>query len=401
MEQQEILPLLATYHRRLALVDTHFVRSLHDKIHWESRLIGIRGTRGAGKTTLLLQHIKETFSHVDDALWISLDNIWFKTHSLTDLVTYLYNHGLRHLYIDEVHKYPDWTIILKNIYDNYPDLNVVYTGSSMLEIDNSLVDLSRRQSLYTLPVMSFREYLGLYGIIDVEALSLEELLRDHIAISMDIVSRCKIIKAFNDYLTSGCYPFSLEAGEEYLLKLAAIATLVIESDMPAVENVSYTTVEKTKKLLAIITQKVPLVPNVNNLGQELETTRDNCLRMLYTLDKAQIVSLLTKEAKSYKRLSSPEKIYLGNTNLMAALGVPVNVGNKRETFFNNQLQAVASVTLPPQGDFLVDGRYLFEVGGASKTFEQIKDTPDSYLAVDDIETGFGNRVPLWMFGLLY
>lgn len=401
MEQQDILPLLTIYHRRLALTDTRFVRFLHDEINWSSRLIGIRGARGTGKTTLLLQHIKKSFSHIDDTLWISLDNIWFKTHHLTDLVEYLYNHGLRHLYIDEVHKHPDWAIILKNIYDSYPDLNVVYTGSSMLEIDNSQVDLSRRQSLYTLPVMSFREYLALSGTMELEAISLEELLKDHLSISMDIVSHCKVIKAFNEYLTRGCYPFSLEAGEEYLLKLAAITTLVIESDMPAIENVSYATIEKTKKLLAIIAQSVPLVPKVNKLVQALESTRDSCLRMLYTLDKAQILSLLTKEEKSYKQLSSPEKIYLANTNLMAALGVAVDVGNRRETFFNNQLQAIATVTVPQRGDFLINGKYLCEVGGASKSFDQIKDEPYSFLAVDDIEIGVGNRIPLWMFGLLY
>ncbi len=185
------------------------------------------------------------------------------------------------------------------------------------------------------------------------------------------------------------------------MRLAATASLVVESDMPAIEKVTYATVEKTKKLLAIIAQSLPLVPNISRLGQSLETTRDSCLHMLYTLDKAQIVSLLTKAEKDYKHLSSPEKIYLANTNLMVALGAAVDIGNKRETFFNNQLQAVAKVVLPATGDFLVDGKYLFEIGGSRKSFRQIRDIPDSFLAVDDIETGFGNRIPLWMFGLLY
>lgn len=401
MEQNDVFPLLTTYHRRLAMTDMRFMRFLHGRINWRSRLIGIRGSRGAGKTTLLLQHIKQSFANVDDAIWISLDNIWFKTHSLPELIEYLYSHGVRHLFVDEVHKYPDWAVVLKNIYDSYPDLNVVYTGSSMLEIDNSKTDLSRRQSLYTLPVMSFREYLAFTGIMEVASVTLEDLLRDHVALSMDLVSKAKMLKAFGEYLDKGCYPFFLEAGDDYYMRLATTASLVIESDMPAVENVSYATVEKTKKLLAIIAQSVPLVPNVNKLGQALETTRDSCLKMLYTLDKAQIISLLTKVEKNYKHLSSPEKIYLGNTNLMAALGTSVNIGNRRETFFNNQLQAVANVTMPQKGDFLVNGKYLFEVGGASKSFEQIKDEPNSFLAIDDIEMGSGNRIPLWMFGLLY
>ena len=401
MEQNDVFPLLAIYHRRLAMTDMRFMRFLHDRINWRSRLIGIRGSRGAGKTTLLLQHIKQSFANVDDAIWISLDNIWFKTHSLPELIEYFYSHGLKHLFVDEVHKYPDWVVVLKNIYDSYPDLNVAYTGSSMLEIDNSKTDLSRRQSLYTLPVMSFREYLAFTGIVEVAPLTLEDLLRDHVALSMDLASKGKMLKAFGEYLDKGCYPFFLEAGDDYYMRLAATASLVIESDMPAVENVSYATVEKTKKLLAVIAQSVPLVPNVNKLGQALETTRDSCLKMLYTLDKAQIISLLTKVEKNYKHLSSPEKIYLGNTNLMAALGTSVNIGNRRETFFNNQLQAVANVTMPQKGDFLVNGKYLFEVGGASKSFEQIKDEPNSFLAIDDIEMGSGNRIPLWMFGLLY
>ena len=213
MEQQDIFPLLTVYHRRLAMTSLRFTRFLHDRINWKSRLIGIRGSRGAGKTTLLLQHIKKTFDNIDDALWISLDNIWFKTHSLTELVEYLYSHGLRYIFVDEVHKYPDWAIVLKNLYDSYPDLNIVYTGSSMLEIDNSKTDLSRRQSLYTLHVMSFREYLAFTNVIDVPPISLEELLERHVAIAMNLTAKVKVLKAFNEYLAKGCYPFFLLTGD--------------------------------------------------------------------------------------------------------------------------------------------------------------------------------------------
>lgn len=401
MEQQDFLTLITVYHRRLAMTKMQFKRFLHQQIRWETRLIGIRGARGVGKTTLLLQHIKETFSNPDDTLWVSLDNIWFTSHSLSELVEYLYTHGLRHIFLDEVHKYPTWSIEIKNIYDNYPDLNIVYTGSSMLEIDNSKVDLSRRQTVYTLPVLSFREYLAFMDIVDISPISLEVLLQDHVSLAMKIASASPILKHFNDYLNHGCYPFFKEAGDDYLFRLASTVNLVIESDLPSVEKITYGTIEKTKKLLSIIAQNVPFKPNINKLGQSLEATRDSCLRMLYTLDRAQIISLMTKEEKNYKHLSSPKKIYLGNTNIMEALGTKVDIGNRRETFFNNQLQSAASVAFPDKGDFLVDGKYLFEVGGTRKSYEQIKDIPNSFLAVDDIETGVGNRIPLWMFGLLY
>lgn len=271
----------------------------------------------------------------------------------------------------------------------------------MLEIDNSIVDLSRRQTIYTLPVMSYREYLAFSGVGNFPVIRLDELLKNHVGIAMEMKARIAPLKYFDEYLNKGCYPFCQEAGEDYLARLAATASLVIEADMPAVERITYSTVEKTKKLLAIIAQSVPLVPNVSKLCQALATTRDGCLSILYTLDKAQIISLLMKREKNYKHLAAPQKIYLANTNLMAALCANANIDNKRETFFNNQLQSVAEVTLPPKGDFLVNGRLLFEVGGAGKTFEQIKDEPNSYLAVDNTEIGSANRIPLWMFGMLY
>jgi predicted AAA+ superfamily ATPase len=305
------------------------------------------------------------------------------------------------IFFDEVHKYPNWIQFIKNLYDSYPDLNIVYTGSSMLEIDNSKTDLSRRQSLYMLPVMSFREYLAFIDVLHLQPLKLEDLLENHVSIAMDIVQQTKILKHFHDYLEHGCYPFFKEAGADYLMRLAATAQLVIDTDMPAVEKVTYATLEKTKKLLGIIAQSVPLVPNISKLGSALESTRDSTIRMIYTLDKAQILMLLTRELKSYKHLVAPEKIYLNNTNLMAAFSTPVNEGNMRETFFMNQVQQVGTVQMPKNGDFLVNGKYLFEVGGPYKTFEQIKDEPDSYLVIDNIEMGTGNRIPLWLFGLLY
>lgn len=393
--------LYDVYHRRLAFTDLRFKRHLHNVINWDARVIGIMGARGAGKTTMLLQHIKETHKSVDEALWISLDNLWFKTNDVDELVDYLYTHGVTTIYFDEIHKLNNWATHIKNYYDNYPNLKIVYTGSSILEIDNSKVDLSRRQSLYALEAMSFREYLEYEGVMTEPSIKLSDLLSNHVDIAMKISSQTKILKHFEDYLDHGCYPFYKEAGEDFHMRLASTVNLAIESDMPAVTEVSYSTIEKTKKLMMIVAQNTPFEPTITKLNAALETTRDNCLKMLYTLDRAKVILLLTRELKNYKHLVSPEKIYLNNTNIMAALAPTNEAGTKRETFFANQLSVIANVQTARKGDFVVDGKYLFEVGGPNKNFDQIKDIPDSYLAIDNIETGYGNRIPLYLFGFLY
>lgn len=389
------------YITRLSGVSVRFVRYLYNNINWESRLIGIKGERGVGKSTLLLQRIKLAHQKTDSVFYVSLDNIWFQSYPLTELVEWLYPRGVRYLFLDEVHKLPNWSIIIKNLYDIYSDLNIVYTGSSMLEIDNSVADLSRRQTIYTLHGMSFREYLAISKILDYPALSLSSLLESHQAIAMDLNAKIPVLKHFDDYLQIGYYPFHIEAGRDYLLRLGETARLVIETDVPAVENLSYATLQKAKQLLAVVSGNVPLVPNISKLAAQLETTRDQCLKLLYLLDRAGLLLLLTKDLKDYKHLVNPEKIYLGNTNLMYALGSNVNEGNLRETFFINQLSVTTPLKASRQGDFVTSDGTLFEVGGRHKTFDQIKDLPTSYLVIDDIEIGSRNRIPLWLFGLLY
>ena len=401
MELTDIRPIVEFYHSKLAQVTLDFKRYLYPRINWDSRVIGIKGERGVGKTTMLLQRIKEKYSNPDDTFYISLDHYWFGTHQLQDLIEFLYKRGITEFYIDEVHKYKGWSTILKNLVDQYKDLRIVYTGSSLLEIDNAKVDMSRRQTSYTLKGMSFREYLAYEDILHVDAISLEDLLKNHITISMEITSKTKILVAFEAYLRSGIYPFYKEAGSDFLVRLKEVVDTVIESDLPALERITYDTIEKCKKLLMIIAENVPLQPNVNRLSTSLGTTRDSLLKLLYNLDKAEILELLTVELKSYKKLVNPEKIYLGNTNLMYALSPKIDVGTLRETFFIDQLSAIGTVRMPIKGDFLVNGKYLFEVGGESKEFDQIACIPDSYLAIAGIETGYSAHVPLWMFGLLY
>lgn len=402
MEEQTIEALYKTSSRLVANTETLFHRYLYRQISWNARVIAIKGARGVGKTTMLLQHIKESFAeNPQAALYVSLDNMWFKTHSLTEVVEYHYNHGGTHLYIDEVHKYENWQTLIKNIADEYPSLHVVYTGSSMLKIDQNEGDMSRRQLVYTLLGMSFREYLEFEGVLNMPALTLDDLLANHQRYAMDITSRIKVMGYFGSYLKRGYYPFYKRDSDGFEQRLQAVVRTILYEDLPAVEDVTYETIKKTERMLMILAEHIPQMPNMNDLYGQLSTNRNQGLKMLYLLERAALLSLLTSEKKSMKHLVKPDKMFLSNTNLMYALTPEVNIGTVREVFFHCMLSANNSTTYPKQGDFLVDGKHLFEVGGRKKSFEQIKDIPDSFLAVDETEIGHLNRVPLWMFGLLY
>lgn len=401
MEQAEIQPLYDSYHRKIAKVDLRFKRYLYSQINWKARIISIKGARGTGKTTMLLQHILENYEDIDQTLYASLDNLWFATHSLMELVDWADRHGISRLYLDEVHRYELWPQSLKNIYDDYPDMSIVYTSSSLLVLDNATVDMSRRQTPYTLYGLSFREYLELKGIFKTEAISLDDVLMHHVKKAMNIVGRIKVAPLFEAYLAHGYYPFYRESLEDFPSRLRETVTVVIDSDLPAVENVTYETLQKTKKLLMIISEHVPFEPTMSELWRQLSTDNESGLKMLYALDKAQVLALLTAKTNNYKSLSKPDKIFLSNPNLMHVLCPKVDKGNERETFFISQLRVLHDVRYPKQGDFLIDNKFLFEVGGKNKTFEQIADVPNSYLAVDDTEVGSGCRIPLWMFGFLY
>ena len=403
MEQiTDIQELVLAYHLLLQNTSTSFHRYLYNDIDWEERLVGVKGPKGVGKTTMLLQHIKEVFHNPDEALYVSLDNLWFTNHSLKDLVQYYYVHGGRHLFLDEVHYYPHWQTLLKNFYDTYPDLHVVYTGSSMLQLSGAEGDLSRRLLDYTMTGLSFREFLEYEGVSTFEKLSLEELLKNHVRIAYDIKARISSIQPlFEQYLHYGYYPFYKDVRTGFENRLRHVVNHVLDVDYPMVDDVTVSTIRKAKKMLMILAENVPQIPTMNTLYSQLETDRIQGLKILYALERAGLLQLLTDDAKSLKVLSRPEKIFLNNPNLMYALGDKTNIGTIRETFFFNQVAQVCNVSYPANGDFLVDKKYLFEVGGAGKSFEQIKDIENSFLAVDNTEIGYRNRIPLWMFGLLY
>ena len=403
METEEYYKMLDISRRRIQNTSLATKRFLLSKIDWRDRLIAVTGSRGTGKTTLLLQHMKENFPlESETAIYVSMDNLWFETHPLPDLVEIHYKNGGTHLFIDEIHYLKDWQKKIKNLYDDFPDLHIVYSGSSLLKIDSAGGDLSRRQIRYSLPGLSFREYLYFENVIKLEALSLTELLHSHVKMALEITEKIKVFKFFTKYLEQGYYPFYKEVFSGYDIRLRQIINQILESDYPSVEPIEYSSVQKIKKMLYILAQSCPQTPNMSELYRQLDTDRNQGLKMLSILDKANLLNLLSSQKSSLKNMGKPDKIYCDNTNIMFSLTEKIDTGTKRETFFLNQLKSAGySITYPEQGDFFAADKFLFEVGGKGKRFTQIKDIPESYLAVDDEEVGRGNRIPLWMFGLLY
>ena len=401
MTEKDIAMLTEAMQRRLTRTSLAFHRHLYANIEWGDRLLVVKGPRGVGKTTLLMQRIKENFRNNGRAFYVSLDNLFFAQHSLREVADWHYKNGGTHLFVDEVHYAEHWQTEIKNIYDDYPDLNLAYTGSSMLRIDRAQGDLSRRQMVYRLDGLSFREFLSFEKVADFPPLSLEQILSDHVSIATEITGKVKVLPLFRTYLKNGYYPFYKEVKAGYGIRIREVVDEVLEKDYPAIEEVSIATIRKTRKMLMILAASCPQTPNMSRLYAELETDRNQGLKMLAALEDAGLLRLLSTKSKKMKEMSRPEKIYCDNTNLMRALHPESNVGTERETFFLNQVSFLHDVTYPPKGDFLVDGRYRFEVGGEGKGFSQIADIPDSYVVNDDVEVGFGRKIPLWLFGFLY
>ncbi len=402
MNEDDLQELFDGQERRLRAVSSAFHRSLYSGIDWNARLICIKGPKGTGKTTMLLQRIKEAFPDPSAVLYASLDNLWFTTHRVQDVAAWLDSRGGTHLFLDEVHHVEHWQTLVKNLHDDFPALHIVYSGSSLLQLEKGGGDLSRRQMPYTLAGLSFREFLAFEGVLDLPPLGWEELLRGHAAIARAIAARVKILPLFSRYLKSGYYPFYKESGGGYPERIRHIADQILEIDYPRTCPVTLATIRKARKMLMVLASAAPQVPKMTDLWRELETDRNNGLGMLDALERAGLLGLLSSRSATLKNLSRPEKIYCDNPNLMHALVRRPDLGALRETFFLNQLRTAGrSLVYPPRGDFLVDGRWLFEVGGHGKSFGQIADIPDSYLAVDDLEVGRGNRIPLWLFGFLY
>jgi predicted AAA+ superfamily ATPase len=388
--------------RKIENIGLDFKRFLMKKINWDRRLIGIKGARGTGKTTLLLQHIKDTYGTTDEVLYVSLDDIYFSDNRLVDLTDEFVKSGGKYLFLDEVHKYPDWSREIKNIYDDFPKLQIVFTGSSILEIDKGEADLSRRAVIYNLPVLSLREFIELRYSIKVEDYSLYEIIHNHISIAAGINKLIKPVKIFNEYNRIGAYPFFKEAEREYSNHIERIINLILESDLPASTAIDYQSIFKLKKLLYVISESVPFQPNISKLSLKIGVTRDTLIKYLSYLDKADLISQLQSGTKGISKMAKPDKLYMNNNNLLFTLQPNIaSPGTVRETFFQSQLSVAHKVNIPKKGDFIVNDQYLFEIGGKNKTVKQIAGINDAFLALDNIEYGLKNRIPVWLFGFLY
>ena len=395
--------LFRKYYQKIQRIETTFIRSFSNDINWNARLIGIKGARGVGKTTLLLQYMKLNYSaNLEESLYVSLDSFSFKGKTLVGLADEFVLNGGKYLFLDEVHKYVNWSQELKNIYDDHSELKVVFTGSSLLEILNARADLSRRAIVYHMQGLSFREYLELETNEKFDKLSLEDILTNHLNIANSINSKIKPFRYFDAYLKQGYYPFYKEDTDLYEQRIEEIINMMLEIELPLLRGVAIGLVQKIKQLLAIISESVPFIPNVAALSQKMTMHRTTLMTYLHYLEEVGLTINLQKQANGSVKLQKPAKIYLENTNLMHALSpTNTNVGNARETFFANQVGFKNKVRYHEKTDFLVNNLYDFEIGGKDKTNKQILNIENSFIAADGIEYGYQNKIPLWLFGFLY
>lgn len=388
--------LQAHFDKLIRGTDTSFHRYLFSQIDWGTRMIGIVGARGVGKTTLVLQHIKEDLPR-QESLYVTAEDLYFSTHQLVDLATEFEKMGGKYLFIDEIHKYKDWSRELKLIYDFNTELHVVFTGSSVLDIMDGLSDLSRRARMYQMQGLSYREYLSLFHGIYLPVCPLNDILQHRV----DLPKNFHPLQHIPDYLVHGYYPFKVSA-DDFAAYMQQIVNITLEVDIPQYANLTISMSRKLKQLLGIIAQSAPFKPNFTSIGGQLGVSRNGVADMCAYIEKAGLVAQLREPTKGMQALGKVDKIYLDNTALIYALGdQQVDIGTVRETFFLNQTRLLHTVVSSPASDFMLNDCYTFEVGGKSKKQRQIRGIENAYIVKDDIETGYGNIIPLWEFGLLY
>lgn len=394
--------LLEQSERLVGSISLDFKRYLFDYIQWDSRLIGIKGARGTGKTTLLLQWIKEQNLATEKAAYFSLDDLYFTGHSLKDTVAEFYKNGGTILALDEVHKYKNWSLEIKNVYDFFPEVKIIFTGSSIIDISKQEGDLSRRALMYELPGLSYREYLSMLGIIDLPTVSLNDLLFNSAELKKKIPNSFRPLEHFSGYLNYGYYPFGLLDHSSVHQRINQLVRTIVEVDMAELKDFDIRNAKKLLQLIYVIAQQVPFKPNISSLATKTGIHRNSLNNYLHYLDQAKILSLVYPAGNSTALLQKPEKIFLNNTTLLVALSEQQsNRGTIRETFFLSQVLPLYQVHLPQQGDFLINGKYTFEVGGKGKGQKQISGLENAWVVKDDIEFPMLKTIPLWMFGLLY
>ena len=377
-----------------------FKRYMHKSLDMNERLIGIIGSRGVGKTTFILQYLKELDVPFEKKLYFSADHFQAVKYSLYEIAEEFSKQGGEVLAIDEIHKYPNFEMELKSIYDTF-NLKVIFSGSSALKLEHAKADLSRRAVLYRVNGMSFREFLEYETGQKFEAYLLEDILSNHTRIALDINGKIKPFEYFKKYLQYGYYPFYKENKNNYSQKLLEIVNVVLESDLPLIFNIEAKNIFKLKKLLSLLCQSKPYELNISKLSTKIEINRNTLYSYLHYLEAGSLTKMIKQVSKGDAILSKPEKLYLNNTNLNFSYCEERDIGTLREQFFVNQLHLLHSVHYSKVGDFLVDGQYIVEIGGKNKSFKQIKDVENSFVISDNIEIGVGNKIPLWLFGFLY
>jgi hypothetical protein len=388
---------------RINSVDTSFKRYLWNLINWNNRLISITGARGVGKTTLLLQYIKENLNKTpDEVMYANMDDLYFSKNALIDFTDEFVKKGGKYLFLDEVHKYKNWSQEIKNIYDYFPDLKIVVTGSSALNIYRGNADLSRRAIHYKMHGLSFREFISLKYKYQFPVFTLEDVMDNANKIVPGILEEIKPLKLFEAYLQFGYYPYFREGEADFQNRLRQTVNHVLDSDLPSVENIDFNAVHYLRKLISILAEIVPYKPNIVKLSQQVGVSRETLVRYLYLLEKADLLILLQSGSRGINKMNKPEKIYLNNPNLVNSLtDARTNQGTLRETFFINQVRVMHTINGSEKGDFLIDNKYTFEIGGRNKNQKQIAGIDHAFIAADHIEYAHENKIPLWLFGFLY
>ena len=389
-----------TFYKQLSNTSLDFKRYMHRELDMNDKLIGILGSRGVGKTTFILQYLKELDVPLDKKLYFSVDHFYALNYSLYEIAEAFSQTGGKVLAIDEIHKYPNFATELKSIYDTF-DLKLIFSGSSAIALENSKVDLSRRAVLYRVNGLSFREFLEFETGMAFKSYCLEDIIENHTQIAYDINEKIKPFEYFSQYLHYGYYPFYKQNINLYPQKLNEVLNIVLESDLPLIFKIDPTNITKLKKLLAMLCQSKPYELNISKLSQKIGLNRATLYNYLSYLEAGHLTKMIRQHSRGDGVFTKPDKLYLSNTNLSFSYCENNDKGTTREVFFTNQLSQGHKVNYSKVGDFLLDERYIVEVGGKNKSYKQIKNIENSFVAADDMEIGVGNKIPLYLFGFLY
>lgn len=401
-----LLQKIIEIHERIILLKKRKLeRYLYKRVNWDNAVLCIYGARGTGKTTLMIQDYLKRYGSVDKALYITADHISIISHGLYEVADQYFKYGGKALYIDEIHKYPNWSLELKNIIDVYSDKQIIFSGSSSILLQKGKGDLSRRVVYYKLKGLSFREFIYFSKNIKFKSLNIEGIIKDHLSIAAEYNAQISMLKLFRDYINYGYYPFFLENIKSYFSKIHNIIEKIIFEDIVVIYNLHQTNLPSLKKILWLIGTSQPFIPNIKRISREVRISRESVYNYLEYLEKVGLIISVHKPGRGLKLVRKPAKLFLENCGLIMSIteetGLEAIKGSLRETFFVNQLIDETKIKIPAKGDFLINNKYLFEIGGKNKSFAQIKDESIAYLALDDIEIGFNKKIPLYLFGFLY